>query len=245
VTTAPGGGWTIERRVDTAGALHGPWPAEGHRARRVAGLCSVVGLRAVVLGSTQATDVVDAGRAASHDTDVVRRSAGGGAVLVAPGAQVWLDVWVPRTDPLWHDDVIASSWWLGEAWVRGLEGLGATGLRVHRGRALRTDWSDVLCFAGVGPGEVTAPTAKVVGIAQRRTRHGARLHSMALVSWSPTALLELLSIEAPGVPVTGDAPVELEDVATDLRHILPAPWGHGDAALVITAVEDALLDALP
>ncbi len=32
------------------------------------------------------------------------------------------------------------------------------------------DWSDVVCFAGVGPGEVTAGTAKVVGIAQRRTR---------------------------------------------------------------------------
>jgi len=245
VTTAPGGGWSIERRVDTAATLHGPWPAEDRRARRVVALCTVVGPRAVVLGSTQATDVVDAGRAASRDTDVVLRSSGGGAVLVAPGAQVWLDVWIPRTDPLWDDDVIASSWWLGEAWMRTLAGLGATGLRVHRGRALRTDWSDVLCFAGVGPGEVTAPTAKVVGIAQRRTRHGARLHSMALVAWNPTALLELLSIDAPGVRGTNAAPVELEDLATDLRHILPAPWRHRDGALVIAAVEDAFLDALP
>jgi lipoate-protein ligase A len=245
VTAAPGGGWSIERRRDTARALHGPWPAPGQRSHRVVGLCTVVGTSAIVLGSTQKIDDVDAEAAARHSTDVVGRGSGGGAVLVMPDAQVWLDAWVPRTDPLWDDDVIESSWWLGEAWVRGLETLGATGLLVHRGRATRTGWSDVVCFAGVGPGEVMSPTAKVVGIAQRRTRDGARLHSMALVSWSPGALLELLSLEARH---SADAPRdadELDDAATDLRHILPSPWRRRDGAGIVAAVEDALLAALP
>ena len=245
MTAAPGAGWSIERRVDTARALHEPWPPPGQGSRRVVGLCTVVGPRAVVLGSTQGIDVVDAAGAARHGTDVVRRSSGGGAVLVGPGAQVWVDVWVPRTDPLWDDDVIVSSWWLGEAWVRGLERLGASGLLVHRARATRTDWSDVVCFAGVGPGEVTSPTAKVVGIAQRRTRAGARLHSMALVSWSPSALLELLSLDARRPPDVGRGDDALDDAATDLGHILPTPWPHRDAALIIGAVEDALVSVLP
>ena len=68
-------------------------------------------------------------------------------------------------------------------------------MQVHRSRAVRNDWSDVVCFAGVGPGEVTAGTAKVAGVAQRRTREGARLHSMAPLSWDPAALLELLAID--------------------------------------------------
>ena len=109
-------------------------------------------------------------------------STGGGAVLVAPGAQVWLDVWVPRGHPLWDDDVIGAAAWLGHAWVGALTGLGAGPLGVHRGPLAPTAWSDRICFAGFGPGEVfvadrrgdggppPSPGAKVVGLAQRRTR---------------------------------------------------------------------------
>ncbi len=149
----------------------------------------MVGPSAIVLGSTQKIDDVDALAAARHEIDVVRRGSGGGAVLVMPDAQVWLDVWVPRTDPLWDDDVIESSWWLGEAWVRGLETLGATGLLC----ASRTRHAHRLVRCGVlrrcRPRRGDEPgTAKVVGMAQRRTRDGARLHSMALVSWSPACV---------------------------------------------------------
>jgi hypothetical protein len=85
----------------------------------------------------------------------------------------------------------------------------------------------------------------MVGIAQRRTRDGARLHSMALVSWSPAALLELLSLDvwcSPDAPRNADA---LDAAATDLRHMLPSPWRRRDAARIVAAVEDALLSALP
>ena len=56
----------------------------------------------------------------------------------------------PAADPLWDDDVISSAWWLGETWALALEGLGAPSVAVHRGRVTRADWSDLVCFAGVG-----------------------------------------------------------------------------------------------
>jgi lipoate---protein ligase len=209
------------------------------------GLCSVAGPSAIVLGSTQDSDVVDAEQAARNGVDVVRRSSGGGAVIVAPAAQVWLDVWIPRDDPLWDDDVIHSSWWLGETWVRALEQLGAPELTVHRGRATHSDWSDVVCFAGVGPGEVRTGAAKVVGMAQRRTRHGARLHSMAVLEWKPACVLALLSRDSERAGTVHGGDGVLDDVATGVRRILSSPWHDIGADLVIAAVEDAVLAALP
>ena len=161
---------------------------------------------------------------------------------VGPAEQVWVEAWIPRGDALWDDDVISSSWWLGETWKRALEGLGSPGLGVHRGRATRTDWSDVVCFAGVGPGEVTAGTAKVVGIAQRRTRHGARLHSMAPLSWEPAALLAVLALDPVRARRAYD---ELGDGVIGVRAMLPPPWRDADPSSVVHAVADALVAALP
>jgi len=244
VSGGPRRRWSVERRVDTARMLHQPWPAPSEHRRRVMGLCSVTGPPAIVLGSTQDSEVVDAELASHNGVDVVRRSSGGGAVIVAPAAQVWLDVWIPRDDRLWDDDVLRSSWWLGETWVRALEQLGASELTVHRGRAIHSDWSDAVCFAGVGPGEVTTGEAKVVGMAQRRTRHGARLHSMALLEWKPACVLALLSRgpERAGPDRRTDG--ALDGVATGVRHILSSP-DNVAADLVIADVEDALLAALP
>ncbi len=124
----------------------------------------------------------------AEGVDVVRRRSGGGAVLVGAGEQVWVEVWIPRDDPLWDDDVIRSSWWLGETWKRALEELGAPGLLVHRRRSTGRDWSDLVCFAGIGPGEVMAGTAKVVGVAQRRTprRRSPALHGTVVVGAGAT-----------------------------------------------------------
>ena len=241
MTAAPGGNWSIERRTDSARDLHAPWPAPGERGRRTVGLCMVVGAPTLVLGSAQDEDVVDAARAARSGVEVARRASGGGAVLVGPGAQVWVDVWVPRHDELWDEDVVRSSWWLGEVWTSALERLGARGLAVHRRRATRTEWSDVVCFAGLGPGEVTSGTAKVVGVAQRRTREGARLHSVAPLSWEPAELLTLLALDDEQVR---DAHRTLDDVATGIRAVV-VPLRDVDAKVVIATVEDAVLATLP
>ena len=50
---------------------------------------------ALVLGSTQSAGDADPDRAVKDGYDIVRRRSGGGAVWLAPGAQLWVDVWVP------------------------------------------------------------------------------------------------------------------------------------------------------
>ncbi len=175
---SPGGAWIVERRTGTADELHRPWPEGEARANRVVAICEVVGPPTLVLGSSQPDPAV-----VVDGLETARRSSGGGAVLVAPGAQAWIDVWLPRSDPLWDDDVVRSSAWLGSAWRRGLfaAGVRLADLEVHAGRLERTHWSDLICFAGVGPGEVCWNDKKLVGLAQRRTRAGARFHTMSPV----------------------------------------------------------------
>jgi len=132
---------------------------------------------ALVLGSTQR--VVDA-----PGIEVVRRRSGGGAVWVEPGVTLWVDVVVPRGDELWDDDVGRATHWLGDAWARAVGDNAA----VHRGAMVRTPWSDRVCFAGLGPGEVTIAGQKVVGISQRRTRQSARFQCVAYERWDPGPL---------------------------------------------------------
>ena len=67
---------------------------------------------------------------------------------------------------------------------------------------VRTAWSDLVCFAGLGAGEVTAaaPAAdarppKLVGISQRRTRDGARFQCAVLHHWDPEPLLNVLALD--------------------------------------------------
>jgi lipoate---protein ligase len=162
---------------------------------------------AIVLGSGQRVDTdLSAGA-----VEVVRRRSGGGAVLLEPGGAVWVDVVVPRGDALWDDDVGRAAHWLGEAWAEAL----AIGddAAVHRGALQRTRWSSQVCFAGLGPGEVTASGRKVVGISARRTRDWARFQTVALAAWDPGPLVELLGLPvddvaelagaAAGVPLDG------------------------------------------
>lgn len=136
---------------------------------------------AVVLGSTQAAPV------GPSRIEVVRRRTGGGAVLVTPDDPLWVDVDLPIGDPLWSDDVGASFRWLGAAWTEAL-GHGI----VHEGGFEPGRWGRTVCFAGRGPGEVFVDGAKVVGLAQRRTRAGARFQCAVLSRWAPDALIDVV-----------------------------------------------------
>ncbi len=158
---------------------------------------------ALVLGSTQSSSVADAGACASGGVDLVRRRSGGGAVLVEPGGLVWVDVVVPAGDPLWSDDVGKAFLWLGEAWCRAVSGFAGmraakASLRVHTGGLLCPNrWSRLVCFAGVAPGEVLVGRgqgAKVLGMAQRRTRSGALFQCALPLAWEPGRLLSLMAL---------------------------------------------------
>src|SRR5439155_24079484 len=145
--------------------------------------------------------------------EVVRRRSGGGAVLVGPGEVVWADVLVPAGDPLWEEDVGIAFHWLGAVWVRALASLGM-GTDWHRGAMVCTAWCRQVCFAGLGPGEVTTGGQKVVGIAQRRTRAGSLFQCAALLRWDPQRMVNLLGLDA-------GATAELARMATPVNAAAP------------------------
>jgi lipoate---protein ligase len=193
-----GRSWRIEERVGSAALLHESWPTTvADPEARAIGICSV-SAPAVVLGSTQPLSAVDGDGAARAGLAVTRRRSGGGAVLVTPDDPIWIDAWVPRSDPLWLEDVARAFDWLGDTWGRALANLGIARASVHRGGlTARTPWSSLVCFGGVGTGEVLDPDGrKIVGISQRRTRDGAWFHSACLRRWDPDPLLDVLELRA-------------------------------------------------
>jgi lipoate---protein ligase len=218
--------WPVERRAEDAATFHArPLPDVVERSVWV---CEPTD-RALVLGSAQPDDVVDRAACVRERVDVVRRRSGGGAVLVEPGALLWVDVLLPGDDPLWDRDVGRAFLWLGDAWAAALADLGIV-TTVHRGALERGRWSDLVCFAGLGPGELTdAAGRKVVGMSQRRSRDGARFQCAALGAWDPTALVPLLALPA------DDRDAAAADLAT-----AAAGTGADPSALL-----DALLRRLP
>lgn len=183
---------------------------------------------ALVIGSTQSEDVVDDRACRRGGVDVVRRRSGGGAVLLVPGEVTWIDVILPAGAPGWSSDLHEPMVWLGrllgEAVVAGLSVL-ASDVQVHEGKMLTTTWSSLVCFDGVGSGEVLLGGEKLIGISQRRTRFAARLQCCWYSDYDPSALTSLLDA---GVrpPVA-----ELLPVATIARS-------------VAAALPEALLDRL-
>lgn len=180
--------------------------------------------RAVVLGSRQSFGLVDAEACRSAGVDVVRRRSGGGAVLVEPGAITWVDVILPAGAEHWTDDVVASMRWCGELWRTALVASGAGSpatFAVCQRPGASSALSDLVCFAGLGAGEVTSSGAKLVGISQRRTRHAARFQCMVHHSWQPRRLLALLAEPRPTVEAIDALPVAEID-AEDTPALLDA-----------------------
>jgi lipoate-protein ligase A len=219
------GGWVVERRRGSAAELHGlAWPTP---MRRTVWLLEV-DRPALVLGSGQPEADVDVEAVRGAGLDLVRRRSGGGAVLLIPGEAAWIDVFVPMGDPLWSGDVRLAFHWLGDAWATALARRGVTA-EVHRGGMVPSRWSSRICFAGLGPGEVvTATGAKVVGLSQRRTRHGARLQSVVHRRFTAAATLDLLALDP------ADRAAATAELAAAVA-VVDAP---------VSAIEEAFLDAL-
>jgi lipoate-protein ligase A len=214
--------WHFERSRGAAAGFHArefPDPIE-----RTAWIFDV-DAPALVLGSAQPMAGVDVEACHRAGVDVVRRRSGGGAVLLEPGDASWVDLVVPRYDPLWDDDIARAAHWIGGAWAQALVAGGASGeaVTVHRGPLVRGPWSDRVCFAGIGPGEVLVEGAKLVGVSQRRTRSGGRFQCVLLQRWRPERLIGLL---APPCPTVDD----LDGVATDTTRL------GLDPALVVDAL---------
>lgn len=235
------GGWFVERRTGDAASLHAA-PIDPRRTVRI----HSVDRPAIVLGSTQDRSDVDEPTARRLGVDVVRRRSGGGAVYLAPGSQVWMDVVVPSDDPLHEDDVERAAWWVGDWWAAALAGLAgrvagpgddpsaSDAFVVHRSPLGDRAAGRIACFAALGPGEVAieadGTTMKLVGISQRRTRQAARFQTVAHTRWDAGDLLGLL---APAAAAQVDAPLR--------NRVAPVGGGTVDAERLL----DVLLRTLP
>lgn len=235
--------WRVDRVAGPAGDLHAA-SADVLSRDRLSRTARILVARspAVVLGSHEPEEWFDIGALRRAGLGLARRRSGGGAVLVGPGLAVWVDFVVPAGDPLWDDDVGRATWWVGELWSEVLRAAGVHGgekLGVWRGPMRPTRWSPVVCFAGMGPGEVEMGGAKVVGISQRRTRRATLFQSAALLHWDARLWESLLSAAGrhavePGGRLDGgpDGPPDLSGAARAL-----APDRE---TAVVSAMRDAL-----
>ena len=182
--------WSVERALGPASTFHArALPDPLTRAVWV----HQIDRPALVLGSAQSPDIVDSAAATTAGVEIVRRRSGGGAVLLIPGEVLWVDVTLPADDPLWVDDIGRSFHWLGEAWAAAVDPVGRSA-EVHTGPLLRTQWSALVCFAGLGPGEVSLGGRKFVGLSQRRTRAGARFQCALHRRFDAATLADLLRL---------------------------------------------------
>jgi lipoate-protein ligase A len=171
-----------------------------------------------VLGRGQAALPGSAERGAGVEREVVRRFSGGGAVLLTPD-MLSLDVAIPAGHPLLRGEVSAAFLPVGRAWASALGALGVGGLEVNEGpspaRRAGTPRERLLaavCYATLGRGEVSAGGRKLVGLSQRRRRHGALVQCGLLRRWRPGPLLAALGAE-PDDPEVARAAVGLDELA--------------------------------
>ena len=217
--------WPAERLTAHPARIHGRDPELDER--RVV-VCRPT-VPALVLGSTQPADEFDPALAGARGLEIVRRRSGGGAVLVRPGQLLWVEVVVPAGDPLWEEDLGRSFLWLGRAWEEALRACGVARAGVYEGPLMHSRWSRTICFAGLGPGEVTVAGRKVVGLSQRRRRDGAVFQCAALLTWEPQDTAGLLAgpedereeLARELAQLAGPVGVDEQTLTTAFTHSLP------------------------
>lgn len=189
--------WAVERIKTTADDFHRRLPADDTGPQIwIAELATP----ALILGSTQSSDLINRARAEADGYEVCGRRSGGGIVHVDPAHDCWIDVIVPRASALWSDDVGKAFHWLGQHWADTLAAQfdrssppGASPV-VHRSGS--SSAGALWCFAGIGHGEVTIEDHKVVGLSQRRTRHWIRLQGLVIGRWPGADLDKYLAVGA-------------------------------------------------
>ncbi|MDN5853830.1 MAG: lipoate--protein ligase family protein [Actinomycetia bacterium] len=131
---------------------------------------------AIIIGSFQSlSNEVDLDAAHRHDTTVVRRISGGGAMFVEPGNTITYSLYVPSslTDGL----SFADSYAFLDDWV--LRALGEIGIKASY----------------LPLNDIASPQGKIAGAAQKRLSNGAVLHHVTMsYDMDATKMLDVLRI---------------------------------------------------
>jgi len=151
---------------------------------------------ALIVGSSQRLDELDAAACAAAGVRVHRRRSGGGAVL--SDAMLMLDLAIPRAHPLYLEDVSESYRWIGAVWVAALRELGtnARAIPVDEARADAQTLDPLVsrvCFGGLSPYETLLGWRKLVGLAQIRRRAGALYQAGMYLRWAPERTARLMA----------------------------------------------------
>ena len=168
----------------------------------------------IVLGSSQSRDVLGE---AAVGVALRRRRGGGGAVFIHPD-DLWVDWWIPVSDPRWAFDVHQASALAGQWWRDALLEQGIVA-EMHHGGVVDAPDFRVACFSGRGPGELFVDDRKVLGVTQWRVREGLFLST--IVHAGPSQGL---------VDVLAEAPEGLAEALT--HHGLGTLGIDADAAVV-------------
>ena len=224
--------WRIVDEVGSALDMHAN-PAL-YADRRTARFINVTG-NALVLGSSQNPDQVDNESLNRLGAELVIRRSGGGAVFLSPNGQLWVDIAIPKSDNYFGADVSESFEVIGKLFLQALTDLGIGDLEMHTGRLLGGELAKRICFAGLGPGEITFEGAKVVGISQRRTSLGSVFQCTAYVKYPFDQIQELIPDESLAAPRRGYA-LGLAEISQKLADL--------ESPLVISGLRERLLEAL-
>ncbi len=182
----------------------------------------------VVLGGSQPDDVL---RADIDDFHPVRRRRGGGGVVLLQPDDLWIDWWIPASDPRVSDDVRRNALLPGEWWYRAMVNFLPTapavvGDGVSGPKELRT-----ACFATSGPGELFYEGRKLVGVTQWHVREGIFLSTL-LPARSIAALANLLAECPEGMSEALEAVLTLDSL-----NLVPEAEAIVDRVLGASAVQ--------
>lgn len=245
--TERSGPWQVRYTTGDAQEFHDRRPSDNTRPEI---WVHTVATPTLVLGSTQRESILDLVAIGEQGVDLCRRRSGGGLVYVEPTNDCWIDVVLPTSSKLHQPDIARSFEWIGQAWASTLQtslhisAMDASSMDIDAptsppiavaNTSDRSAASRLICFAGMGHGEVTVEGNKVVGLSQKRTKSWSRLQSLATRSWqydkmelllAPDALSEAgiadLSSIPVGLPPQYSLPPNNDLTATFLQN-LPLP----------------------
>ena len=181
------------------------------------------------------------------DLPLIERRAGGGAVLVGPW-MLGMSLVVP-VDHRWvAGRGIGTSYVdLGEAFTGALRSLGVVNAKpATEDEARRApaglEWA---CFAGVTAQEILVDGRKLVGLAQRRHRHGVLFVAGVLVDPVPWSLLADAMLPLVGAePDAGEGARAAAGLAAETISLAEARGAAVAIETVATACSDAIVIAL-